>query len=163
MREHRTVEQIFWDNIDKNGPVMYPHLGQCWNWIGSPWSKYGHISIRVGKKIAQFLVHRLSYKLHLGPIPEGLMVLHKCDNPICVNPDHLYAGTAQDNMDDKVPGERNPRAKLREADVAYIRTECKTRGSKARLAREFGVSKSTISSIANSQTWTSVETTAQGA
>lgn len=69
-------------------------------------NRHGYGRIRVGSKI--HLAHRVSYTLHVGPIPEGLLVLHHCDNPKCINPKHLFIGTDQDNSDDKVRKNRHP-------------------------------------------------------
>ena len=88
-----------------------PNSG-CWLWLGNVANHgYGRFCRRKGKrgKIQTFWVHRFSYQFHKGPIPDGLMVRHKCDVKICINPDHLELGTAQDNMDDMK--ERNRSAK----------------------------------------------------
>jgi hypothetical protein len=73
-------------------------VGTCWETSLDPKHKYPQINIR-GRKIT---VHRLSYVVHVGQIPDGLHVLHKCDNPRCHRPDHLFVGTVQDNMKDMV-------------------------------------------------------------
>lgn len=89
----------FWSNVDKNGPVQShcPEIGNCWKWRNvNKW--YGHFSPEKGKRL---YAHRFSWELHNGPIPSGLCVLHKCDNPECVRPDHLFLGTHKDNADDK--------------------------------------------------------------
>ena len=95
--------------------------------------------------------HRVSWMMFRGSIPDGLYVLHRCDNRKCVNPEHLFLGTHQDNMDDMLakgrkaflPGESSPRSKLTEADVVVIRS---LRGhvSQRILAKRFGVSKTAI-------------------
>lgn len=99
----------------------------CWLWTGARSGlRYGGLK-HEGKVLR---THRVSYELHKGPIPDGMSVMHRCDNPLCVNPDHLQIGTHLDNMQDmfskgrRLPasGERNGRAKLSDqqaAEVAY--------------------------------------------
>jgi len=71
----------------------------CWIWMGSTTQK-GYGDIKYDKK--HHRAHRLSYELHNGAIEDGLMVCHSCDTPSCINPEHLFMGTAQDNTDDMV-------------------------------------------------------------
>ena len=71
---------------------------ECWNWP-KPKGKDGYGFFRIGSKV--FVAHRVSWELFNGPIPEGRLILHKCDNKWCVNPRHLYLGTHSDNMKDK--------------------------------------------------------------
>ena len=82
----------FWRYVDKSG--------DCWEWTGATNGRYGHISRGPGLGVAA--AHRVSWEIHNGPIPAGLFVLHRCDNPPCVRPDHLFLGTDQDNSDDKL-------------------------------------------------------------
>lgn len=96
----RTVEERFWAAVDTTG--------DCWLWTASKAGNgYGKIMVN-GRRIGS---HRLSYILHYGEIPEGLHVLHTCDNPLCVKPAHLFLGTHADNMRDasqkgRLPGGR---------------------------------------------------------
>ncbi len=98
--------------------------------------------------------HRIAWELANGPIPDGLWVLHKCDNPPCVNVEHLFLGTRQDNIDDMVSkgrqrkGEDHHNSKLSHADIQSIRQRYETgESSQISLAKEFGVHVVTISSI----------------
>ena len=95
----KAFQSRFWAKVDTSGG--------CWKWMASTDRKgYGHISYR-----SQLLqAHRVSYIMVYGPIPDGLCVLHKCDNPGCVNPDHLFLGTHKDNSDDKISKGRDRHA-----------------------------------------------------
>lgn len=100
-----------------------------------------------------YSVHRLAYELLTGPIPPGLCVLHKCDNPPCWEPEHLFLGTRRTNNEDRDAKDRFYR-RLTEDQVRQIRSSLTgVRGERVALAREFGVAKSTITSIAKRQSW----------
>lgn len=100
--ERESFEVRFWKKVDKKGD------DECWNWTGSTYiNGYGTIC-KDGKVVS---AHRSSYELNKGPIPEGLHILHSCDNHACVNPNHLSAGTASDNMRDMVSKDRHGKIK----------------------------------------------------
>lgn len=89
------IEERFWRFVSKGSE------DSCWEWIGThDGNGYGHIMRETGKSPAK--AHRVSYEMHKGPIPKGLVVRHECDNPKCVNPKHLILGTQKDNVDDMV-------------------------------------------------------------
>jgi len=139
----------FWDTV-----APEPNTG-CWLWMGFVQAQgYGTISYQ-GRDVR---AHRLAYELFVGPIPEGLCVLHKCDVRICVNPDHLWLGTRQQNMADmvrkgrQVRGEKIHGAKLTWDKVREIRRRGATETATA-LGREFGVSMSQASRIILGQKW----------
>ena len=108
-----------------------------------------------------WLAHRWAWMMKHGPIPEGLCVLHRCDNPPCVNVDHLFLGTRVDNNNDKMakgrhvtsPGERNGSAKLTVEQVREIRASTATHRV---LAERYGISRTSISYIKNRVNWSVV-------
>jgi hypothetical protein len=129
------------------------HPSGCWEWLKfCDGDGYGRVTINSEK----FLAHRVAYMVYHGPIPDNLCVLHECDNPSCVNPEHLFLGTPQDNMDDKVAkgrhhvGERSTSSFLTEADVLDIRAS--DEGPTA-LSRKYGVAQSTVSRIRSGELW----------
>jgi len=126
----------------------------CWEWQKAKHGYgYGHIGIGAGQSNK---AHRVSYVLHVGPIPEGGVVCHRCDNPPCVNPDHLFIGTIADNMADRnakerqARGVRNGKSKLTPDIVRYIRDSPL---SDALLANEIGVAPGTIYAVRSGRTW----------
>lgn len=117
----------------------------------------GYGSIRLGDKILS--AHRLAYEYFIGPIPEDLHVLHRCNTRACINPAHLYAGTHQQNMADKsaarsvdVRGINNPRASMSEDDVRELRELSKTKGDRE-LSIKYGLHIKTISKIRRRKLW----------
>lgn len=143
-----------------SGYEKCPESG-CWNSKKAK-NKGGYTKfVAFGRTL---LFHRVSYELYHGPIPNTMMVCHKCDNPTCVNPDHLFLGTAQDNMDDKIAkgrhkgaprGERHPGSKLTSWQVSELRLRIDQGENQYSLAKEFGVSQSIISNIKTGKRWSS--------
>lgn len=144
----------FWSKVDKRGP------GECWEWKASrhPFG-YGHF--RLGGKVVN--AHRVAFMLANGKWPEPFCC-HRCDNPACVNPAHLFEGTHADNMADMVakgrlrqegrPGTANPNAKLTEQGVRDIRANwvlCRTTYDE--LAERFGVNRTTIHRVVERIDW----------
>ena len=133
----------------------------CWLWQGTK-SKFGHGFIGNGShnpKISKkqlLAVHRVSYELLVGPIPNGLCVLHKCDVPSCLNPDHLFLGTMRENTADMISKNRMkvgvalPQSRLTEDEVRQIFFS--TDRQKV-LSEKFNVAQSTISFIKNGKHW----------
>lgn len=138
----------------------------CWEWQGSKRHGYGRIIVgsrKDGTRKSKS-AHRVSYELFCGEIPDGFDVCHKCDNPCCVNPDHLFVGTRQDNVNDreakgrnKPPkGTKNGRAKLTESDVLEIREKRRSGAFFYELAEEYGVCKKTIQDAVSGRNWANV-------
>lgn len=133
-------------------------LGEgCWAWQGDKCDGYGRVRVQGRHRKA----HRIAYEMLNGPIPVGLYICHHCDNPSCVRPSHLYAGTQRDNMRDRgargrganLKGESHGRAKLNEDAVRAIRSRKAAGARTTELAREYGVSPSAIVFVVNGSHW----------
>lgn len=131
---------------------------ECWEWTGNkPDGRYGHFSVR-GKIVK---AHRWIYELCCGPIPEGMVIRHKCDNPSCVNPRHLTIGTHQDNINDRQErgryadrqGEKHPLRKISEADVHDIRRAAELGESHRSIAERFRIGSQQVGKIVRRENW----------
>lgn len=135
--------------------IPEPNTG-CWLWCGKV-NKEGYG--RLGALKQMCLAHRVSYVLFVGPIADGLCVLHRCDVPGCVNPDHLFLGTLADNNLDKVSKGRQPRgqdsggARLTDFEVRVIKDLLSLNKPAKHVARLFGVHDKTIRGIRNGAYW----------
>jgi hypothetical protein len=147
----KTVEERFWEKVKKTDG--------CWVWKGANfWGTYGHFWM--DGKVQQ--AHRASWQIHFGPIPAGKDVLHQCDNPSCVRPEHLYLGTQFENAMDAErrgrarhpKGEDHGEAKLTADQVRSIRrlyyAGC---GGLTDLAKQFNVTKQNIRMIVLGRSW----------
>lgn len=154
----------FWEKVE--------FADDCWEWLAAtnPYG-YGAFSYRGRGQAA----HRVAWMLVNGPIPEGLCVLHKCDNPPCVKPDHLFLGTRGDNLHDAmkkgrwhpgpgVPiqfhvrfGEAHSQSKLTEADVLEIRRRTANGERPIDVAEDYPVKNGTISAIHHRRLWKHLE------
>jgi hypothetical protein len=160
-RSMEPLETRFWAKVDKTTSTT-----GCWLWTGAL-ANSGYGAIGRGRRcdgVAR--AHVLSFEWTNGPVPNGMVVCHRCDTPACVNPAHLFAAPQTENIADmnrkgrgvsppRGAGENNPSAKLDYLDVALVRTTLAHGMPHRRIARELGVGKSTISRIAQNLNWKS--------
>jgi len=166
---HRPIPQLtaaqirrFWNKADRVAPSV------CWNWHGTTKDGRGYhrpvVSLGPAANRFYYGASRVSYYIHTGVDPAEKEVCHSCDNPLCVNPHHLWLGTQADNVADAVAkgrhkpgrfghGEASPSSKLTEVAVRAIR---KARGRQRDIARMFGVSQANVSAITTLKTWAHV-------
>lgn len=150
MKPPAEISERFWPKVDRRSE------NECWHWKGSLSRGYGQMSAS-RRGLAPLRAHRVAYELANGPISDGLVVRHKCDNPKCVNPSHLEVGSQRENALDMVArGRHNPRSLLNlnhdrvlppEA-ASMIKTLVSASMSQSEVARLFGVSRRTVSNYA---------------
>ena len=142
---NKTNAQRFWSKVN------ITDLFDCWEWTGAKNSNgYGQILFNNRDMGA----HRVSYLLNNGTIDNNLYVLHKCNNPLCVNPAHLYLGTPQDNMNDKLKaGRQRSKSIVSENQVKEIIALLKTNMTQNKIAKIFSVSRGLIRDINTMRTW----------
>jgi HNH endonuclease len=155
-RPQESLDSRFWRQV-----AMQPG---CWLWRGAcVYSGYGRLpwgTTTAGKRVRKnLLAHRVSWEINYGPIPPGLLVLHRCDTPACVRPSHLFLGTHADNVADKVAkgrhshGGTHGRRKLNEKNVRAI---LRAKGTQASIAKRYGVSQSHVSVLLARKAWARV-------
>ena len=141
------------------GKIMPLPWSGCWAWVGSCATKNGYGRIGSGGWHGKnLLAHRVSYETYIGKIPAGMKVLHKCDVPNCVNPNHLFLGTQKQNVEDMVrkgrairaKGEKCGASKITSHDVGNIRSDLR---SMAKIAKDFGISSSQVFNIKHKRHW----------
>ncbi len=144
----------FWEHVEKRGP------DECWLWIGRK-NSYGYGSL--AERGRNILAHRFSYEIHKGKIPAKMAVCHACDVRNCVNPNHLWLGTSQENNADRTAkgrtisgrtlGEGHGMSKLTADQVREIRLLLQRGDSATAIAKQFGVSPGNIWNIKTGKTW----------
>ncbi|NJL99883.1 MAG: hypothetical protein HC924_14280 [Synechococcaceae cyanobacterium SM2_3_2] len=147
---HLTPEQRFWRKV-----VRGKTLDDCWQWVGCKAGRYGQTSSKGENKRTRIPAHRFSWQIHNGEIPPDLLVCHRCDNPECCNPSHLFLGTCADNIADchakgrnaDRRGEKHPLAKLTEVQVQQIRERKLGGMSNREIAKLFDVSTAQIQRV----------------
>lgn len=149
------IAERFWTSVKKTET--------CWLWTaGVDQEGYGQL---VWREMHERRAHRVSWVLHYGPVPAGRKVLHTCDTPACVRPDHLFVGSDLDNIRDcvakgrraDVRGERNPQAKLTAATVCAIRERYAAGGVfQEQLAAEYAITQTLVSQIVRRVIWKQV-------
>ena len=144
-KRKRTLRERFEEKY-----IPEPNSG-CWIWIGS-YRGSGYGEMRIDSDYLQ-RSHRISYQLNVGEIPDGLCILHRCDNPGCVNPKHLFLGTQRINSEDMVTKGRHGTTKLNSEAVKVIKFMYNSGRSLTELARAYKVSTGTISPIIKGKTW----------
>lgn len=148
----KNTPESFWRRVQRGDG--------CWLWLGSlDSSGYGNLGYQGRRRLA----HRLAWELARGDLPEGLHVLHVCDEPRCCNPEHLRLGTHADNMGDmarkgrSLRGDRSPQAKLTAEQVRGVFKRRAEGATQSAIARDLCVDKSCISRILGGKAWTSLE------
>lgn len=145
------VEQRFWSSVDKTDC--------CWNWMAGK-TRTGYGQFKAGGLHG---AHRYSYVLRHSHIPQGMQINHHCDNRACVNPDHLYAGTAKQNMQDmlrrgrdRVIGSRNGHASLNEEIIPFVRLWLSKGYKQREISQAFGIGRNTLYYIKSGRSWSHV-------
>ena len=153
------LEARFWPKVDRKGD------NECWPWASKALAHFGYGRLFLATNSGQARAHRVAYALRHGSVPDHLQVCHRCDNPPCCNPNHLFLGTAVDNMKDAARkghtsppphsfGEKHHNAKFDAKSALSIAND---RRSARIIAAQYGVSEMTIYRIRKGLTWKNLE------
>lgn len=152
----RPIGERFWSKVNFNGPEIIQN-SPCWVWTAAlDGSKYGIFCINY----FDYKAHRISFEWSFGPIIENkLLVLHHCDNPPCVNTEHLFLGTSKDNTHDmirkgrsRISGDKNGNSKLTEDQVKSIRIEFGNLSYK-QIMQKYDISPASVHNIVSRRSW----------
>lgn len=157
MPKRKPLAERFWDKVDQRGP------DECWEWqafrLPGGYGKIAADRVRGEPKVS-LTAHRVAWEFTNGrPVPDGMRVCHRCDNPPCCNPAHLFLGTAKENTRDMLSkarhchGERYPHHKLTEDDVREIRKLKAAGVTYDELERRFGVTRAPLHRIVTRRSW----------
>jgi hypothetical protein len=152
-----SLKKRFWGKVDIGGE------NECWPWIAGRGGRDDRGYFRVDNNHIR-VAHRVVWELMYGPIPNGMNVLHSCDNPLCCNPRHLFLGTQRDNVLDAVSkgratsnaGEANPRAQRRVPEVRAIKDIFRAGFDRRRIAKAWGLRYGYVCDIVNERIWKGV-------
>ena len=154
MPKRRPMEDRFFDKVIKKPG--------CWAW-GGHINEHGYGRMLSSEPRTLILAHRASWVIHCGPIPSGLLVLHRCDNPGCTKPSHLYIGTQSDNMRDRALrtwrpiGEKHPRTHLKDSDIAKIRKLHREGNPPKDIATVFCITRTAVYDITQRRCWSHIQ------
>ena len=149
----QSIPDLFWGKVNRAGPIIQEKLDACWIWEGGKQlNGYGRF-FTPRPEHRTYLAHRFSWILAHGNILENSYVLHRCDNPPCVRPTHLFLGSQADNRIDCMLKIRNPNRKLSPENVREIRQLLSFKVSQQSIADKFGVTQVCISHIHRNTSW----------